>query len=353
MEKQDRKFLRSYLPSHIRNPFKLILRLITSGSVEARFALISALVGIIIAPLDLLLSLFEKKFYARYDAPQNPLLFICGPPRSGTTLVSQVLINNLPLQYFNNLTSWFPRSPLTAIRLFGRWLPKHKVSYKAYYGKTRYLSGPNDALYLWDRWLGKNRDTVPSQLLPGAEKDMPQFFAAAEDLLKSTVINKNNRLNTYAHLAADALPTAFFICLRRNPLMLAQSLLIARKEIVGQVDLPYGIDSDDRPRPDEGDYLDDICQQVLYYERAAEQQQQRIGKERFWIIDYEGFCHAPQELVQQVAQSVLKLSLSPSALAHLEPFKVSDKVRISEEEFAGLRQRLERLLPDRFSDRSA
>jgi hypothetical protein len=352
MANHDRKFLRSYLPSHIRNPFKLVIRLLTSGSIEARFALISALIGIIVAPLDLVLSIFEKRSYARHDRPQRPLVFVCGPPRSGTTLLSQVLINNLPVEYFNNLTSWFPRSPLMAMHLFGRWLPKHEVGYKAYYGKTRYLSGPNDALYLWDRWVGKNRDTVPSQLLPGAEKDMPQFFAAAEDLLDSAIINKNNRLNTYAHLAANALPTAIFICLRRNPLMLAQSLLIARKEIVGQVDLPYGIDSKDRPRPNAEDYLDDICQQVLYYERAAEQQQQQIGKDRFWIIDYEEFCHEPQKLVQKVAKSVLKLSEAPPALADLKPFTVSNKVRISEEEFAGLRQRLVQLLPERFSDRS-
>ena len=353
MEKHERQFLRSYLPSHIRNPFKLVFRLLASGSAEARFALISALIGIIIAPVDLLLSVFEKRLYARYSSPQKPLIFVCGPPRSGTTLLSQVLINNLPLQYFNNLTSWFPRAPLTAMRLFGPWLPRHEIGYKAFYGKTRYLSGPNDALYLWDRWVGKNRDTVPERLLPKAEKDMPQFFASAEDLLDGALINKNNRLNTYAHLAADALPTAFFICLRRNPLMLAQSLLIARKEIVGQVDLPYGIDSDDRPRPATGDYLDDICQQVLYYEQAAEQQQQHIGKDRFWIVDYEQFCHAPQQVVREVAQSILNLSLSPGQLNHLEPFHVSEKIRVSEEEFNGLRQRLERLLPERLNSESA
>ena len=352
MGKQDRQLLRSYLPSHIRNPFKLVFRLLASGNAEARFALISTLIGIIIVPMDLLLSIFEKRLYARYSTPQKPLVFICGPPRSGTTLLYQVLINNLPIQYFNNLTSWFPRAPLTAMRLFGRWLPKHEINYKAFYGKTRFLSGPNDALYLWDRWVGKNRDTVPERLLPNAEKDMPQFFAAAESLLNSTLINKNNRLNTYAHLAANALPTAFFICLRRDPLMLAQSLLIARKEIVGQVDIPYGIDSDDRPRSTTGDYLDDICQQVLYYDRAAEQQQQRIGKERFWIVDYEQFCHTPQQLVKQVAQSMLNLSFSPDSFSHLEPFHVSDKVRITEEEFNGLRQRLDLLLPDRLCSHS-
>jgi len=353
MEKKDRQFLRSYLPSHIHNPFNLVFRLLTSGSAEARFALIGALMGIIIVPVDFVLSVFEKRLYARYRTPRKPLVFVCGPPRSGTTLLSQALINNLPLQYFNNLTSWFPRAPLTAMHLFGHWLPRHEVNYTAFYGKTRYLSGPNDALYLWDRWVGKNRDTVPDRLLPDAEKYMPQLFAAAEDLLDSALINKNNRLNTYAHLAADALPTAFFICMRRNPLMLAQSLLIARKEIVGHVDLPYGIDSDDRPRSATGDYLDDICQQVLYYERAAERQQQLIGKERFWIVDYEQFCHMPQQLVRQVAQSILNLSVPPDYFSHLEPFHVSDKVRISEEEFNGLRRRLEQLLPDRPSTQSA
>lgn len=341
MSSTDKSFLRSYLPSHIRNPFKLIFRLLTSGSAEARFALISAIVGIVVAPIDIFLTLFERKRYAKNANLKYPLVFVCGPPRSGTTLTEQVLLNNLPLAYFNNLTSWFPRSPLTAMNLFGRWLPKRSVDYKAFYGKTRYLSGPNDALYLWDRWVGKNRDKVPDNLLPGADVEIQQFFTAAMDLFQSPVLNKNNRLNTYAHLLANDLPNAVFICLRRDPLMQAQSLLIARKEIIGSVDQPYGIDSDERPHNSDGDYLDDICQQVLYYEQAATQQQKLIGEKRFWIIDYEAFCLDPQQLVRRVAAEVLQCTVNEEQLLSLAPFRISNKVRIAEDEFAALQKRLE------------
>src|SRR5262245_45670092 len=111
---------RRLIPPTFHDPFGLALRLARSRDPDAYFAMSTALLSPLTAPLDRLLALAERRIYARATAPQRPILFVTGAPRSGTTLVSQALVHHLPVTYFNNLSALFPRAPIVANRLFGR-----------------------------------------------------------------------------------------------------------------------------------------------------------------------------------------------------------------------------------------
>ncbi len=336
-----KKLAHSYMPSQVNNPFSLALRLLRTGGPEARFAMFSTLLGMVATPLDLLLSPLEARRYRKATARTEPIIFVCGPPRSGTTLLGQVLIRQLPVAYLNNLTSVFPRSPISANALLGPLIRRKPIDYRAYYGKSRYLSGPNDALYIWDRWFGKNRNEVPRTLLENSDQAMVEFFGAVESFYAKPLVTKNNRLNTCAHLVAEVLPRAHFLCLKRDPLFLAQSLLLARREIVGDMRHPYGIDS--KTRVTSEDYIEDVCRQVMFYEAAAADQLARIGPERFWIVEYEKVCAAPEVLVRRAASEILSIDLEPTQLDELQPFAVSQKVRLPADEFESLQATLSRL----------
>ena len=159
-----RSALARFVPFHFRDPLGLARRLLRSGSPEARFAMASAALGPFLAPLDLLLAVAERRRLARAASPRLPLLFVMGPPRSGTTLVTLSLNRCLPVTYLNNLTALFPRAPITANLLFGRPIRHEGVTLANYYGRTRGVSGPNDCLHLWDRWLGQDRTQIPEQI---------------------------------------------------------------------------------------------------------------------------------------------------------------------------------------------
>lgn len=201
----------------------------------------AALGGVIVWPLDRLLEPFERRRYRRAPRPSRPLVLVCGAPRSGTTIVALTLIRYLPVGYFPNLTSLFPRSPLTALALFGGVLSPERRPLENYYGRTAGLGGPNDALYLWDRWLGDDRMTVPSLLSPEQVAAMRRFVGATEAFFGRPLVAKNNALHASAHLVAEALPEARFVYLEREPLALAQSLLRARLEIHGTDTIAYGL----------------------------------------------------------------------------------------------------------------
>ncbi len=292
----------------------------------------TALLGLAAAPLDLVLQVAEQRRYRRAKAPRLPLLFVCGAPRTGTTLVEQVLIDHLPVAYINNLTAVFPRAPLTANRIFRPAAPVRAVAYRSYYGKTVGFSGPNDGLHLWDRWLGPDRTKVPHSLTTTEQRDMRRFFGAMEEISGRPIVAKNNILNACASLVAEVFDRASFICMTRDPLFLAQSQLQARLDIHGGDDIPYGLAGAPGSRPDSTDVVEDVCRQVLYHRQIEQEQQRRIGAERFWIVRYEAFCQDPSALVDAVAGKVLGQS-GPPAATRLPPFGVSNTVRMDPERF--------------------
>jgi Sulfotransferase family len=345
-------FLASYLPAQFDSLPRLALRAWRNGQRPGRLAVLFAGLGLALTPADLLLSVAERRRYRMGAEPTRPLIFVCGPPRSGTTLVAQVLIRYLPVAYFNNLTSLFPRSPLSANALFRRWIRPYPVEFSSYYGKSDHLSGPNDALYLWDRWCGGDRTRVPGAFDSKTRAEIRSFFAAVENFYHLPLVNKNNSLNAFAALIADTLPTAQFICLDRDPVFLAQSLLIARDEIVGDPGTAYGL----RHRAaaaasPSNDPVEDVCRQVVFHQAITRQQRERIGPERFHVIAYESFCAAPQKLVRWVAEDILREALGATGeLNQLQPFQVSRKLRLDERTLAEIRTWLRALASRRSVD---
>ncbi len=314
----DRGFLHRFVPSQIHDPFGLARRLLATGDRAAYFAMGAAALGVAAAPLDLLLSIWERRRLARAPDPRWPIYLVCGPPRSGTTLVAQTLIGSLPVGYFANITSIFPRAPLTATRLSGIAGRRPASGYRSYYGRTRGWAGPNDALYFWDRWLGPARDRVPTGLSDSAGRAMRAFFGGFEATLGRPIVAKNNNLIGSAHLVADALPTARFIALERAPLFQAQALLRARRDIHGIEEVPYGLHDHGGP----ADPIESVCRQVAFLSGLVRAQRQRLG-DRFQILSYEAFCADPGRIVSSVATELAGALGRPVPIPRIEPFRAS------------------------------
>jgi hypothetical protein len=171
---------------------------------------------------------------------------------------------------------------------------------------------------------------------------MRRFFGAMEQLFGKPILAKNNSLSACASLVAEVFDHAFFICMTRDPLYLAQSQLRARLEIHGREDIPYGL-----TRPVEGesgnaDVVEDVCRQILFHEQIIRDQQRLIGPERFWVVQYEAFCQNPSDLVCKVAEKVLRQPC-PAEATQLPPFVASTRVRIEAERFQQIENTMTRL----------
>lgn len=330
--------LHKIIPSNFNNILGLARKLIVAKNPAGRAAMLYSVLGLLMIPLDAIFGYFERKLYTG-SKPKLPLLFVCGPPRSGTTLVAQVLMKHLPVYYFNNLTSIFPNSPILSNKVFGRFLSKGSkdISFRSLYGRTAKLGSPNDALYLWDRWTEVNRASIPEGISPENQDKMRHFFYAVEQFSGIPLVNKNNALNTYANHIAQALDTAYFICLDRNPVYLAQSQLIASKFIHGDEKIPYGVHFNVAEEDKDKQQLDpvtQVCNQVIQHREMMLKQQEQIGNKHFIIVPYEDFCEDPAKWVCKISDEILKQPKDLDLLRKtLPPFQISNKVRLDKEVF--------------------
>jgi hypothetical protein len=295
-----------FVPSNFHDVGGLALRLLGHPHPAGRMAMGYAALGLALSPLDWWMQRREQQRYQQAQAPKKPVIFVCGAARSGTTLVAQTLIKHLPVAYFDNLSSVFSRSPITADVRLG-WLKqggKADLGASSLYGRTARLFEPNDALYLWDRWLRQDRNQVPQGFTPADQEAMRRFFGAYESYRGQSVLQKHNSLSTYAHLVGEILDTAYFVCLDRDPVAHAHSLLRARRFIHGDLHRPYGVGGPET-RDHALDPVMSVCRQVWFHQINLTQQVARLGAKRFIVVPYESFCAQPAQWVHTLGQHIL------------------------------------------------
>lgn len=298
--------LSRFVPKHVNDPFGLIKRMLASNNHAALFTLWLTGLGVVLSPVDWALQFFERRRATGNDEQsQGPHIFICGPARSGTTLVYQVLASTLPVTYARNFTVLFSRAPIIASKFFTRKPgSKPRQSFENYYGKTAGMQAPSEANHLWNQWVESDESGFRTQLSSAGLENMAQFFNQLSQQAGLPTLSKNNNANAFADVIADRLDNAYFICLRRDKRYLAQSLLKAREIINGNIEQSYGV-TDSGITSADSDPLSQVIKQVDYLDALADTQQRKIGEERFWIVDYEAFCANPEELIHKIKREIL------------------------------------------------
>jgi hypothetical protein len=325
--------------SNFQNPLGLIKRMLLSKDRAARSALYRAGFAVLMQPLDRLLQSFEERHLREVAPTTLPIILIVGAPRSGTTLLYQTLARFLPVTYFTNFSALFPRAPITASRLFERFLGAKSFDDRNFYGNVAGLSAPNDGFHVWNRWLGADRYRAPQQLSEINKREMKDFFNAWLAAFGKPFINKNNRNTDCVALLASIFENACFVEVRRDPVYVAQSLLLARLHIQGSKEIGWGLRS--RTGKSRKSYVDEVCEQVFDIEMKLRDDKQRLAPGRLLEVSYEQFCHDPYRFVQRISQEFLKREADETALRReLKPFGVTNAVRIENKEIERIRARL-------------
>lgn len=328
---------------NFQNPVGLLFRMLLSGKRAAYAALFHEALRIAARPVDALLKKKEARRIADAKPSNQPIVLVVGAPRSGTTLVYQTLARYMDVSYVTNLMSMFPRSPISGSRMF-RWLPKSKsADFQNYYGQTAGLDGPNDGFSLWNQWLGEDRYVPRTDLSESEQMQMKQFFGAWSEAFGKPFLNKNNRNTGCLDLLSRVLPQSSFVVVRRNPLLVAQSLITAREQVQGDKSVGWGLHSHSSDvSADPLKYVDDVCDQILEIERQLDEQIKDIPKDRLIEVTYEGFCEDPAASLRWISQNIPGIQLKPELMdAELRPFKASATITLSEAEQHRILQRLQ------------
>lgn len=249
-----------------------------------------------IAALNIILSPFEKYLLHRVNTTGNTEVspvFLIGAPRSGTTLIYQVLLNRFWFAYFSNFTAVFYRVPILASFLAKRLLPKSQVcDYASKYGVTNNWCGAHECGNFWYRWFpkGNNVYVAPGTTSQEVLDELRGEVAGMSAVMKAPVLFKNVYNCMRIAPMIEAFPNACFIVVLRSPLDIALSVLKGRIGALGNKDQWWSLPPKEYRTIREHPYWKQVAEQVYYIYKQIEDDKSRFGEDHFLDMDYSAFC---------------------------------------------------------------
>lgn len=295
------------------------------------------------------LSWLEQNFSGEYELRYSPT-FIIGPPRSGTTLVRQLIAWAIPTSYFSNFTraSWhmlgYPLPVMTARVVKWLGLTRHTPSFESEYGFTPGIGRPVEGGDIWNYYFETyNAPVEPEQLSPEQQRRIYQAVAATERIFDLPFVNKTVDLSVRIRALVEIFPDALFIQVVRDPLDVAQSLFKAH--VYDYADREFF-----STRPKEYETLrhqspiEQVCGQVYYIERNIAFERSVVGPDRFLTVSYQDICQKPGHELERVTEFMNSRG-APARLVRPVPasFPYSNGRKVDEANYQAMAACLEQL----------
>ncbi len=281
----------------------------------------------------------EQALYRDYPI-DHPFIFIFGPPRSGTTLISQVLASSLDCGYINNLAARFWLAPVHGIRLAKQVLKDQpgEISFQSHYASTKGLSDIHEFGYFWRHLLRKE---TMEDVSKSAEREADINW----QLLKLTLANMQHEFqrpmvfkNIFGayHLRKmqEILGKVLYVYIERDPLDSAISILEARKKHYEDLNNWWSYTPVEYEQIKDADYWTQIAGQVFFLQRYYRQQIASFSTENSLIIQYRDFCQSPGKVLasltgisQRKYQYELKITTPPPAQFPFREYDQHDDIK--------------------------
>lgn len=238
------------------------------------------------------------------SGPEIPAIYIVGAPRSGTTLLSQVVSRFLPVGYINNLIARFWLRPSVGIRLSSILLgedPRAGIAFSSKHGVTDGLAGPHEFGYFWTHWLQLNE--ARTHHLSAAEIaaiDRRGLQSCLENEVLGTfgmpVVFKNVICGFQAPLLTELHGKSIFIHISRDLRSTCASILKSRFERYGDYSTWWSLKPStfaDLP----GDPVKQVVRQVIDC-RAELNRRMADSGAVCMDVEYEELCRNPNGVLE-------------------------------------------------------
>lgn len=293
----------------------------------------------------------ERRLPAREEvlAAHAPV-FILGAPRSGTTLLYQLVCLAFEVGYLSNAHCRFWGAPSLAHSVLAKVLDLSGTDrFESIFGDTPRASSPAECGDFWYRFFPRGYEAA-SRRPSLTSKERRDFVVAVARLTRSygqPVVFKNVMNVLRLREISRALPSARFLVTERELLANAHSLLYARHENLGRYDrwwsLPVPGFRKLASKPVERQVIEQVGRT---YEtiRAAER---NVGEARFRWVRYERMCEDPKGTLRDVARFLRETgdSLETSGADIPNSFPVSGPrrtgVRIDEHVYRRLKESID------------
>ena len=248
--------------------------------------------------LNAFLSIFETVYLAGFcDTGENhffyPPVFIIGAPRSGTTLLYQLLVNRYKFVYFSNFTANFYKAPI-----FAAWLCKksyHRTfgdKYTSHHGLIKGRRGPHEAGDFWYRWFPRGKHVYVGADVTSRSKlkKLRQEVVGMSKVTGLPAIFKNTFNAMRIAPIAEAFPEVCFIVCHRDPVDCAQSILNARIKRFGSKEIWWSLPPKEINTIERHPYWEQVVEQVFYTNKQILADRQQFGDKNFYDVHYKDLC---------------------------------------------------------------
>ncbi len=272
-------------------------------------------------------------FTETQNPEQLPILYIVGLPRSGTTLLSQIVSRFLPLGYINNLIARFWLKPSVGIRLSQAVLGNDARKYittHSEHGTTIGPYEPHEFGYFWWYWLKLGQAPthhLSDEMLSTLDANGLKIQLENEILasFNSPVVFKNIICGFHAAFLSRLHPLSIFVYIKRDLYALAVSILNARKERYGSFQAWWSLKPSTYPfEIPPGDFVAEVAMQVKECKREMEQELTKPGVIAIHVT-YEELCSNPAQVMDKICTKFYEIGFNIKPLSHEFPKMIPSK----------------------------
>jgi hypothetical protein len=252
--------------------------------------------------LNLALAPYEEADYLDLEET-HPTVHVIGVPRSGTTLLYQVIASGLEIGFVNNLVAAFWLAPVYGLRLSRKLgLDRQTSAFESSFGRTPGIAEPHEFGYFWNHHL---RYPDLCEQPPGHEEsiDWARLRTVLVNLAHASggpMAFKPMLLTWHLERMLEHMPRTCYVWIRRDLGETALSLLRMRRSLRGSEAAWTSL------RPHGREWLEgeppwrQVAGQVVVLERVIAEAAARMGPEHVLELRYETLCTSPRAVLEQV-----------------------------------------------------
>jgi hypothetical protein len=237
---------------------------------------------------------WEKPFIKKFGSQnlKHQPVFIIGAPRTGSTILYQLVTNVFDVLYIDNLACKFYKNLFLGVylsQLIYKNVP-HNV-YHSRYGRTDKLHGPSECGQFWYRWLPVHKHFIDfSDITDSMVSEIRQEITSIINFFNKPFIFKNLNAGQRIRLITKCFPDAKFIWIRREPLFIVQSVLLGKRSLNIMDNQVWGIYPKDLDKIKKiKDPYEQITTQIYLLEKQIYLDRKFIQKGNLLTIQYEKF----------------------------------------------------------------
>jgi len=231
-------------------------------------------------------------------------VFVVGLPRSGTTLVYELMVQAFDVAFLTKIYSYLYGLPNITTRLVAPATRNPKPRYRSVHGRIPGILTPAENHSVWSRWFPERPDLghfCPAELMQPADAlALNGMVDSLSAIARRPYVFKNVYFSMSISALLNVFPGARVLVIRRDDDAIAASLLNAGLERAStdwwSVRPPFYTEWQGR------DLSDRVAYQVVRTGQLMDREIDRIASSRCMFLQYEDLCRWPLEAVKTLAE---------------------------------------------------